>query len=41
MAKGLSKECDSFTLNDGMQAYPKVDKFKVWQTQLDATNPRM
>jgi hypothetical protein len=31
----LAKECDAFTLNRGMMADPKVDKFKVWPTQLD------
>jgi len=31
----LAAECESFTLNKGMMADPKVDKFKVWPTQLD------
>jgi len=31
----LAKEADTFTFNKGMMAEPKVDKFKVWPTQLD------
>jgi uncharacterized protein with ParB-like and HNH nuclease domain len=34
-ADDLAKECDSFTTNRGMMADPKVDRFKVWPTQLD------
>ena len=33
----LPKECDVFTLNKGMMADPKVDRFKVWPTQADRT----
>lgn len=31
----LADECDSFILNKGMMADPKLEKFKVWPTQLD------
>src|SRR6266566_5195159 len=31
----LAEECEAFTLNKGMMADPKVDRFKVWPTQLD------
>ncbi len=31
----LAKECANFTENRGMMADPKVDRFKVWPTQLD------
>src|SRR5262245_48308385 len=31
----MAKECANFTLNKGMMADPEVDRFKVWQTQLD------
>jgi len=31
----LAKECESFTLNKGMMADQKIDRFKVWPTQLD------
>src|SRR2546423_2204400 len=31
----LAEECEGFTLNKGMMVDPKVDKFKVWPTQLD------
>ncbi len=31
----LAKECDNLILNKGMMADPKVDKYKVWPTQLD------
>jgi Protein of unknown function DUF262 len=31
----LARECNGFTLNHGMMAEPKVDRFKVWPTQLD------
>lgn len=31
----LASECDNLIFNKGMMADPKVDKFKVWPTQLD------
>lgn len=31
----LAKECEPFTFNKGMMAEPKVDRFKLWPTQLD------
>jgi Protein of unknown function DUF262 len=31
----LAKECDAFTQNRGLMAEPKIDRFKVWPTQLD------
>lgn len=31
----LGKEAESYTLNKGMMANPKTDKFKVWPTKLD------
>lgn len=31
----LANECDSFILNKGMMVNPKVDKYKVWPTQVD------
>ena len=31
----IADECDKFLFNTGMMSDPKVDKFKVWQTQLD------
>src|SRR3990172_4854971 len=31
----LAKECDSFALNKGMMVDTKLEKFKVWPTQLD------
>ncbi|MBI2559043.1 DUF262 domain-containing protein [Candidatus Woesearchaeota archaeon] len=34
-SKDLAEECESFTFNKGMMANPKVDRFKVWPTQLD------
>lgn len=33
----LAQECESFTINKGMMANPKVDQFKVWPTKLDQT----
>jgi hypothetical protein len=34
---GLADETDSFILNKGTLADPKLEKFKVWPTQLDRT----
>ena len=31
----IADECDKFLFNTGMMSDPKVDKFKVWPTQLD------
>ena len=31
----LAGECDGFTINRGMMAERKIDKFKVWPTSLD------
>src|SRR5947207_1527877 len=31
----LAREFEAFTVNKGMMADPKVDKFKVWPTKLD------
>lgn len=33
--EALAAECDKFLFNTGMMADSKVDKFKVWPTQLD------
>ncbi len=34
-ATALADECANYTLNKGMMPDPKVDKYKVWPTQLD------
>lgn len=34
-ATALAEECANYTLNKGMMPDPRVDKFKVWPTQLD------
>jgi uncharacterized protein with ParB-like and HNH nuclease domain len=31
----IADECDKYLFNSGMMSDPKVDKFKVWPTQLD------
>lgn len=33
--EALAKECDDYTLNRGMMADEKIDRFKVWPTQAD------